>query len=1018
MDAFAPAPSRVTGHLDGLRSGRIEGWAFAGSLPCRIEVKDSTGSVIASETACLERPDLLSLGQNRCDFAFSIALPPGEQAEILHVLADGVEITNSPLVLVTGVFDGAFEIKSGRVEGWVRERRGGATPPMVTIRDQDEHIVFQAQSTYGRGIHGSVGDTARFAGHLAQHCFGAGERCLSAFANGRKFAQSSCSLPLRGNVEEVLPDRCTGWLVSPDSPAWPFEFDVLRDGEVVARAHCNIHRGDVQDLFPGALRAGFSCVLPPVEMKATAFTTISFRFPESRRELFDGPFMVAERAAVIEAARIASRMAVPRADDPVGHAVQAVAQAAVQDFLVKARATERTVFRKCFVYGTASAAKIRISIIIPIFRGVSVTKDCIDSVLRCRSADQDRIILVQDQSPEPDMAAMLHKYLTERNVVLLNNERNLGFVKSVNRGLSFCENEDVLLLNSDTRLFPGAMDLLYNVAHKSSDIGTVTAISNNATIFSYPHFEVRRPELDDIGWEELAEIALRLNGDMSIDVPSGHGFCMLIKRAVLDRLHNLDEAFGRGYGEENDFCVRAADLGFRNVAAGGVFVQHLESTSFREEKLGLISQNIARLQTRYPEYTPTVMEVERRDDLRIARWALDEERLRLASSRGQTFTLVISHALGGGTGKAMADIEAMVGYGNSSKIALTCRSDGYLMLTADEPQLRVIFCYNEVSRLSKLLSAAVVQLVVVHQVLGFPASFLELLRPLLNNTRSIFYAHDYYAFCPRVTMIDATERFCDQTDVEVCDRCLRLSGSHPSSRLVSVGAAEHRRLFSDFLQSFTRIVAPSSSAVQYVRRAYPELVIDVIPHPRRASIKILPARREHGEIVLFGAIGPHKGSRKLLEIARLARLTKPELHFTVIGYTDIDTDLLRLGNVTITGSYSDEELGYIVTNIKGCLALFLSSWPETYSYTLSEAAAMGFFPVVPDIGAPAERVRNSGYGIVFPFPIEAAQVLELLCEVQLDKSGFAYDASSLISPSLPDASVRKTREIFGLTVNN
>ncbi len=114
------------------------------------------------------------------------------------------------------------------------------------------------------------------------------------------------------------------------------------------------------------------------------------------------------------------------------------------------------------------------------------------------------------------------------------------------------------------------------------------------------------------------------------------------------------------------------------------------------------------------------------------------------------------------------------------------------------------------------------------------------------------------------------------------------------------------------------------------------------------------------------------------EIAQLARLTHPHLHFRVIGFTNIDTELTAIGNVTITGRYRQEELASHLAETKGWLALFLSAWPETYSYTLSEAVRAGFVPLVPDIGAPAERVRAARYGAVFPFPSPAAAVLETI----------------------------------------
>ena len=612
------------------------------------------------------------------------------------------------------------------------------------------------------------------------------------------------------------------------------------------------------------------------------------------------------------------------------------------------------------------------------------------------------------------MAAMLQRFVREPNLFLLNNDANLGFIRSVNRALSFCGSEDVLLLNSDTRVYPGAISRLWEIAHSAADIGTVTALSNNATIFSYPHARLRRDALPDVTWAELAASALLLNGGMTIDVPSGHGFCMLVKRDVLNRLTELDVSFGRGYGEENDLCARAADLGFRNVAAAGVFVEHRESVSFGDEKQGLLTHNLARLDARYPEYTPTIMEVERRDDLRAARWALDQERLRRASAAGGLFALVISHRLGGGTSQAIADIESLVGYGRAVKLELTCRADGYIELESAAPLLHATFAPNEMRPLFDMLAAANPGLVIMHQVLGFPAEFVTRFKPLLHGKQSVFYAHDYYAFCPRVTMVDALGQFCRQAPLEICGRCVALGGAHPAARLGDFAPRQHRHMFGDLLADFTHVVTPSSSAAGYLRAAFPEVGVEVLPHPARRRDPA-PKRRSAGDgIVLLGALGPHKGSAKLREIAQLARLTHPDLHFTIIGYTDIDEDLLRLDNVTITGAYDVANLAGIAAGINGRLALFLSTWPETYSYTLSEAMALGFYPLVPDIGAPAERVRSSGYGAVFPFPIEAAQVLRVIQEIGRAGGADLPNPPPSGEEAARDRIVSRTRALFAL----
>jgi hypothetical protein len=110
-------------------------------------------------------------------------------------------------------------------------------------------------------------------------------------------------------------------------------------------------------------------------------------------------------------------------------------------------------------------------------------------------------------------------------------------------------------------------------------------------------------------------------------------------------------------------------------------------------------------------------------------------------------------------------------------------------------------------------------------------------------------------------------------------------------------------------------------------------------------------------------------------------MTRPSLVFRVIGYTSLDEELLKLGNVIISGRYTPETFPQLIADARGNLALFLHEWPETWSYTLSEALRFGFLPLVPDIGAPAARVRAMQFGIVYPFPSDAAQILQLIGDI-------------------------------------
>ena len=96
----------------------------------------------------------------------------------------------------------------------------------------------------------------------------------------------------------------------------------------------------------------------------------------------------------------------------------------------------------------------------------------------------------------------------------------------------------------------------------------------------------------------------------------------------------------------------------------------------------------------------------------------------------------------------------------------------------------------------------------------------------------------------------------------------------------------------------------------------------------------------------------------------------------------MNDDLFQgLPNVTITGRYDEDDLDELVDVYRPSLSFFPNQWPETYSYTLSHALRFGLYPVVTDIGAPAERVRAAGFGAVIPLGQDADRTVRFLLDV-------------------------------------
>jgi GT2 family glycosyltransferase/glycosyltransferase involved in cell wall biosynthesis len=970
---------KVLGHVDGLEGRFLSGWAYCEEEPdtCLIRVFNNLGSELGRGRASHHRADLSSIAHGRSDFAFRIALEIPTETERLHIWANDQELHGSPIEMGPGRFDGAVHVHNGLVEGWVTERRVTTMPLHIQITDQYDRIVADGFSRTDAANAGMTLVRAPINLELDAACFGIGELSLKVSANGVVFARTTCNARLLGYLDSLTPRQCRGWLFSPDATLLHHKIEVFIDGRLAGSGLCDIPREDLKEPYPQSWKCGFDISIKDVDDFDEAHSEVRFRLAGSPTELFGGPFVTGHRSNFIEAARRVATLVF--SDSNLGVFERSVLQSAMMDFITSRRSGADSLRSPRVGQPAANGPDRRLSIIIPIYKGVALTRACIKSVVATCDEKRDNIILINDCSPDPEMASMLDEFSGRPNIHLIHNATNLGFIMSVNRALDLCDRGDVLLLNSDTRLFPGGVAELHAIAKSDGTIGTVTALSNNATIFSYPHPRLIHATLDDISWQDLARGALEAGAGKCVDVPTGHGFCMLIKREVMDRIGHLDERFGRGYGEENDFCMRAADLGYRNVAAVGVLVEHRESISFGEDKKALLRVNMPKLNSLYPEYTATIMAFERQDGLRAARWPLDIVRLKQVSRSGTRFVLVVQNGLEGGTNRAIRDIEEAVGYEKSEKMSLTGRQDGMMELTLEYPSIHAVFAESEVTDLFSMLSAAQIDLVLIHQLLGFSETFIQGFPRWAEGRHVLYYVHDFCPICPRVTLIDAVGRFCGAATAETCKRCIELGGAHEYSRLNAVTAVRHRILFENVLNTAASIVTPSDDTAKWLNRIYPGVPITPVAHPQVGMT--FPKQVRNGKatnIVLLGALGHHKGSAKLLEIARLAQIVRPDLRFHVIGYTNIDDELRKVGNVSISGGYKRGDLASLIDNADARTALFLHGWPETFSYTLTEAVSMGLIPLVPDIGAPAERVRKSGFGIIFPFPIDAENVFKAI----------------------------------------
>jgi GT2 family glycosyltransferase len=270
------------------------------------------------------------------------------------------------------------------------------------------------------------------------------------------------------------------------------------------------------------------------------------------------------------------------------------------------------------------------TVIVPIHNAVAALDACLGSLLRTLPAGA-RVHLADDASSEPGVAAVLAGFAARARfaVRVVRRDHNLGFIGNVNLAFAETVPEDVVLLNSDTVTTPGWLERLRDCAASDPRIATATPWSNNAEICSFPDFCRPAPLPEDA--DALAAAAAAEPAPAYPELPTGVGFCMYVRRAALEALGDFDRAtFGRGYGEENDFCLRAAGHGWRSVLCDTAWVGHQGGASFAVQGHQPGGENLLRLNARYPGYNARVADFILRDPLRPLRQRLAE---RLAAHR-------------------------------------------------------------------------------------------------------------------------------------------------------------------------------------------------------------------------------------------------------------------------------------------------------------------------------------------------------------------------------------------------
>lgn len=633
-------------------------------------------------------------------------------------------------------------------------------------------------------------------------------------------------------------------------------------------------------------------------------------------------------------------------------------------------------------------------VIIPIYNAYDATVDCINSVIKNTNLKVDRLLLINDCSPDERIGKHIHAVKAqypELNIIVIENETNKGFVGTVNVGMRYSDN-DVLLLNSDTIVGKDWLDKMKKCAYSQPKVATVTAMSNNATIASVPQGLTRNEIPDDITIDEYNEILTKCAYRDYPELPTAHGFCVYIRREVLDKLGFFDEeSFGKGYGEENDFSYRCLDYGYRNLLCDDVIVYHLESQSFSSERNRVLEEHLKIVEERYPTYYNY-----------IGYWCsifpIDyickniDYNLNLRKKKN---VLVLIHewdnVIGGTTIHVKDIVNSLVDkfnfhvlFPSGNGYALESYFDDKISRINIHTNITSSMKYNRYNREYKNMVDSIVRAfgissVHIHHMVNHYFDIGDVIEKY--NLNSIITLHDFYSLCPSHNLLYCSDKYCMDMPQKDCALCLKTTG-HASNDILS----EWRADWNNFLKKFNKVIVPSEDTKKKIQSFYTDIDILAIEHGVNSNkIENKPTIDGKLKVAFIGVICKHKGGEM---IRQLIKNGDSSIEFHAFGKSEFEDLQQSAANYIFHGPYKRENLYNLLRDNNINVICFLQIWPETYSYTINEAVSAGVPVLSLDIGAGAERVKKYGLGWIMPVNSTAKDIVEKLVSIRNDASEY------------------------------
>lgn len=617
---------------------------------------------------------------------------------------------------------------------------------------------------------------------------------------------------------------------------------------------------------------------------------------------------------------------------------------------------------------------VTVDVIVPVYGAAAELRRCLESVARHTNLELHRVVLAVDGPQDAEVERHVAAFPAHE---VLRNETRRGFVESVNRGIRASAN-DVVLLNSDTVVTPRWLEKLSAAATSAPNVGTVTPLSNHATLCSVPRSFEENLVPSGFDAASFAELVERVSQRAYVRLPTAVGVCMYIRRALLDAIGLFDaKHFGLGYGEENDFCMRATAAGWVHIADDATFIEHAGHRSFGASRAELQRRAARTLARLHPTYMKELAAFMRADPLAPVRARIvDALRPRIVAPHAPR---KVVHVLHGWPPFQHAGTELYAYWLVQRQLQLREVSVFVRMADASRAQgeavelndrgARVRFVTNNfVQRdplarnairermferaFAKFLDEERPELVHIHHLAGHAFSLARVAKrrgiPIVQQVQ------DWWSMCARVNLFDARWRRCSGPGLSKCAACAPLTKIAPAPlwnrvlHLVRRRAARASLAYADAYVMGSRAIRDD-----YVREGLFAQRKPVFVLPYGVDLAAAPRRRPQKPL-RFGFVGsilPHKGLHIAAEAFRGIDRIDAALH--AWGDASVSPSYsATLDGVTLEGTFAEEEKPRIFASLDALVVP--STGLESFGLAAREAMVCGVPVIAANDGALAE----------------------------------------------------------------